>query len=191
VAGITPEILDPFLRTVRARSDEHWSSLEVLLRENKLAVATGLLRQEIDTFVRLVYLESLDDETAAGLIVDFMQGKQWTRKIGTKKCRITDREMVNAAKASYFWVEIAYEFGCKLIHLSKIHDYRSVDPFSTISPDDKRTIINFLRAYHQYQRHDIDLPCFVGVLPKVMEKIRGKVDNYSSALEKRKQYLGR
>jgi len=95
--------------------------------------------------------------------------------------------MVNVAKASYFWVEIAYEFGCKLIHLSKIHDYRAVDPFNTISPSDKQAIIGFLRMYHQYEDHDIDLGRFVGVLPKVMEKIRGKVREYSSVLQGREQ----
>ena len=86
-----------------------------------------------------------------------------------------------------FWVEIAYDFGCELIHLSKIHDYETVDPFAKMAPQAKQTIINFLRGYHQYQGHDIDLPRFVAVVPKVMGKIRDKVREYSSALEQRGQ----
>jgi hypothetical protein len=155
------------------------------LKQRQYGTAIGLLRQEIDTFVRLVYLDALDDPEAWRLIEDLVKGKKWRRIKGGHRQRITDREMVKLAQTRYFWVEKAYQFACKLIHLSDFHDYQSVDPFTTIPTSDKRTIMNFLRGYHGYRDNDIDLPRFIELLPKVMVKIRGKVEEYCDALERR------
>ena len=185
MVGIPGQILDPFLRVVRARSAENWTSFGALLKERNFGNAIALLRLEIDTFLRLVYLQSVDDVTASTLISDFLKGRRWKCRVKSKVRLVRDRDMVNLAKREYFWVEIAYDFGCQLIHLSKIHDYETVDPFAMMAPQAKQTIIDFLREYHQYQGQDIDLPRFVAVVPKVMGKIRGKVRAYSSALEQR------
>lgn len=173
--------LDQFLRAARFRSEQNKAALDLLLKAHIYAIAIGLLRQEIDTFVRLVYLQSVDAPLANELIAQFVRGERWSRK----KKLITDGEMVELAQAKHFWVEKAYRFGCKLIHLSDFHDYQSVDPFTTIPTSDKRTIMNFLRDYHGYRENDIDLPRFIELLPKVMVKIRGKVEKYCDALERR------
>jgi hypothetical protein len=173
---IPRNVLDQFLRGVRSRSDENWTSMELLLEKRNYGVAIGLLRQEIDTFVRLVYLDAVDDVAAAALITKSVQGKKWP---------VRDRDMVNTATSSYFWVEIAYRFGCKLVHLSDFHDYQSVDPFSTISETDKQTIIGFLRGHHGYKDEEINLARFVDFMPLIMKKIRGKVADYSSTLQRR------
>jgi len=183
--GISKTILDRFLRTVRSRSAENSTSLSLLLKKRQYGTAIGLLRQEIDTFVRLVYLDALDDPEAARLIEALVKGKTWSRIKGGHQQRITDREMVELAQARYFWIEKAYQFGCKLIHLSDFHDYESVDPFTAISNSDKQTIIDFLRDYHGYRGNDIDLPRFIELLSKVMKKIRSKVGEYCDALEHR------
>lgn len=173
-----------FNRLVRARSQENKSSFEVLMNSGNYSVAIGLLRQEIDTFVRVVYLNEVSEEEAMRLISDLINGRQWRPK-GKKRGRITDREMVNIAKEYYFWVEIAYNFGCKLIHLSNFHDYENIDPFFKIGRDDKNEIKSYLKSYHGYNYEDLDLNGFLEYLPKVMEKIQGKVDEYRIELKKR------
>jgi hypothetical protein len=159
-----------------SRSDENWNTLELLLRERRFGVAIGLLRQEIDTFIRLVYLDTIDDPQAAKLINGWAQGKRWP---------VRDAVMVSVAEKSYFWVEIAYEFGCKLIHLSDFHDYQAIDPFGTMPIESKRTIIGFLRTHHGYTNPDIDLAEFVELMPPVMNKIRRKVIDYALRLDTR------
>jgi hypothetical protein len=145
-------------------------------------IAIGLLRQEIDTFVRLVYLDAIGKRRAHQLIEEFAAGKRWT-VLGSKK-RITDREMVDVAAQRYFGVEIAYRFGCELIHLSKLHDYKSVDPFSVIDVEEQRVIVQFLHDYHGYPDGDIDFGRFSKLLPVVMNKISGKVAEYCCAVER-------
>lgn len=176
--------LEQFNRLVRSRSQENNRSLEILMNSGNYAVAIGLLRQEIDTFVRVVYLNEVSEEEGMRLISDLVNAKQWRPK-GKKGGRITDREMVNIAKKYYFWVEIAYNFGCKLIHLSNIHDYENIDPFLKIEEDDKNEIKSYLRSYHGYNYEDLDLNGFLEYLPNVMVKIHGKVDEYRIKLKNR------
>ena len=145
-------------------------------------IAIGLLRQEIDTFLRLVYLNAVGKRRARQLIEQFAAGERWTA-LGSKKW-ITEREMVQVAVQRYFWVEIAYRFGCHLIHLSKLHDYKSVDPFSVIDVKEQRAIVQFLHDYHGYPDADIDFGRFSKLLPAVMNKISGKVAEYCCAIER-------
>ena len=98
MVGIPGHILAPFLRAVRARSDENWASFGALLKERNFGNAIGLLRLEIDTFLRLVYLQSVDDVTASVLISDFLKGSRWRCRTGSKVRFVRDRDMVNLAK---------------------------------------------------------------------------------------------
>lgn len=159
-------------------------SVDILINSRNYSVAIGLLRQEIDTFIRLVYLAKVSDDEAKRLITDIVDGQQWKHKSGNGG-RITDREMVNEAKQQYFWVEISYEFGCRLIHLSEFHDYENIDPFTRISFTDKKEIISYLKSYHGYIETDIDIERFIALLPKVMKKIQDKVVEYNDQLSKR------
>jgi len=177
------EIIDRFVRIVFERSGENQSSSELLLKEAKYGVAIGLLRQEIDTFVRVTYLNEVSKAEAIRLINEFDNGHQWTY-IDSKR-RITDRDMVNIAKQYYFWIEKAYEFGCKLIHLSEFYDYKHKDPFLSISLGDKKEIIKYLDSYHGYRDDDIDLNRFILYFPKVMRKIEGKIKYYTRDLQKK------
>lgn len=172
-----------FLRAVRARSKENQSAFSDSLSSQHLGVAIGLLRQEIDSFVRLVYLDSVHSPDAQKLLQEFADGERWT--ISSGKSRVTDRTMVDIAKANYFWVEIAYTFGCKLIHLSQLADYNTTDPFQQMPPDDLNEIVGYLRQYHGYSDGDIDLPRFTVLLPNVMNKIAGKVEEYCEKLDQR------
>jgi hypothetical protein len=177
--------LDQFLRAARFRSEQNRAALDLLLKAEIYGIAIGLLRQEIDTFVRLVYLESVDERTAASLLTQFVDGKRWSR--GGRLIR--DGEMIEIAKAPNEWVRIAYDFGCKLIHFSMLHECKSIDPFVRISSEDRQTIVGFLRSYHGYRDADIDLRRFVRFLPKVMNKISGKIENCCCRLSDRKNYL--
>ena len=52
--------------------------------KNGTCNAIGLLRLEIDTFLLLVYLQSVDDVTASVLINDFLKGSRWRCRTGLK-----------------------------------------------------------------------------------------------------------
>lgn len=126
-----------FCRQVRARSAEHQQSLEPLIASGSVGVAVGLLRQELDSLIRVAYLSDLgvSSPTALSLIEDSVAGDQWTTSTNRGRTRrITDREMVDLAAQIGGWVRIIYSFGCKLIYLSNFHDHATSDPFTKIDP---------------------------------------------------------
>jgi len=54
-----------------------------------------------------------------------------------------------------------------------------------MNPTDLETIRGFLSTHHGYQDPDIDMERFAATLPKIMDKITGKVENYCELIEAR------
>jgi hypothetical protein len=79
----------------------------------------AVLRQELDSMIRVIYLLSQSDIAFRDeLIQASVEGKQWVAK-GTKH-RVTDKEMVELANELHGWTESVYRFGCAFIHLSSL-----------------------------------------------------------------------
>ncbi|MDQ3801378.1 MAG: hypothetical protein M3384_18300 [Acidobacteriota bacterium] len=176
------EIIE-FCNTVRDRSKENWNAFNLLLQNGNYGVAIGLLRQEVDSLVRVAYLNSFNTNfnEQERLIHDFLNGERWHRiSANGKKQWITDKEMVNLEGG---WVRIVYNFGCKLIHLSDYHSYNRNDPFQKINRIEKGEIIDYLNFYHQYPFADISMEKFVPYLPKVMKKIIDNAGYYVRGIE--------
>ena len=82
-----------------------------------------------------------------GYLIDAAaNGRKWTAKGSRKK--LTDREMVDLANRLHGWTESVYRFGCGLIHLSNMHDYRTRDPLRHLPDDERNAVIEHLRSYH-------------------------------------------
>jgi hypothetical protein len=156
------------------------------LRNGSFSVAVGLLRQELDSLIRVAYLseQGASSQTARALMADSVNGNQWTTATANGRYRrITDREMLDIAAHLGGWVEIIYLFGCKLIHLSDMHDYEVSDPFAKLSNQTRQEIITYLHDYHGYPYPDIDQPKFEAYLPKVMQKLIENVTYYVAEIE--------
>ena len=83
--------LEIFVRQIRERSRENAESLGLLHRENLHANVVSILRQELDSLVRAIFLLSQTDRSYRNaLIADSVEGRPWTKKGG--KGRITDRD---------------------------------------------------------------------------------------------------
>ena len=141
----------------------------------------GILRQELDSLIRVSYLWHEDTAIKEGikLIQDTVEGRQW-KKLTTKgkEIRITDREMVELARHLGGWENTIYDFGCKLIHLSNFHSYKSSDPFSNLPEKEKVDIIGYLENYHNYPHSNLSLDLLKPYLPKVMTKLKENIDFY-------------
>lgn len=184
-----------FCRIVRARTAENQNAFNILLSSGSLGVAVGMLRQELDSLIRVAYLCDMNSSspTAQALIEDAVNGEQWTATTNRgREPRITDREMVNIASQIGGWVNIIYSFGCGLLHLSNLHDHESNDPFdAAIDPIDAARIIYYLDQYHGYPDQDIDKQRLGQYLPKVMEKLVQNVNHYIGEIENANAALGR
>ena len=173
-----------FVVIVRKRSQEHRTAVE---RVNDLpAIMASILRQELDSLVRVLYLRSLQNlEERERLISQTLAGKPWTVLTENLKYRkITDREMVDAASKLHGWAQFAYRFGCSFIHLSDFHNYSNQNPFELISESEQNDLLKYLRQYHNGP--DSDNPSFEELrsyFPDVFEKIASNLSHYLEALK--------
>jgi hypothetical protein len=139
--------LEVFCRQVRSRSDDHRKAIRLLYPARISSQIVSILRQELDSMIRVIYLLSTSDVTYRDeLIKASVEGRVWTEKSG--KRRITDRDMVDLATELHGWTESVYRFGCAFIHLSSFHDYQERDPMDMVSGDEKKAILEHMRYYH-------------------------------------------
>jgi hypothetical protein len=77
----------------------------------------AVLRQELDSMVRCIFLLSVSDRHYRNrLIADAVNGRQWRAQDG--KGKLTDRDMVELSSKLHGWTRNVYAFGCGFIHLS-------------------------------------------------------------------------
>jgi hypothetical protein len=176
--------LEIFVRQIRERSRENAESLGLLHRENLHANVVSILRQELDSLVRVIFLLSQTDrQYRNSLIADSVGGRTWTKRGG--KGRITDREMVDLSKNLFNWAKNVYEFGCAFIHLSSFHDYATRDPLERIPAAERSTIASYLNYYHLiHLGPDVKFSEILPLLPNVFKKIKDNLECYLKDLEK-------
>lgn len=171
-----------FARQVRARSAEHAAALHLLGPAGHHSVAVGILRQELDSLVRVMYLLALKDRgQRMKLIEDSVAGRRWRSPNGKS---ITDREMVNLANTLTGWAEAVYRFGCAFIHLSNFHDRQARDPFKALPTSERRHIISHIEYYHGRLRTKTPgIDDIVPLIPRVFDKVAGNLHGYLDTLE--------
>lgn len=142
----------------------------------------SVLRQELDSMVRVIYLLAQNLERRELLIESSVNGRIWTRE--GKQARVTDREMVELAQKLQGWTQSVYKFGCAFIHLSNLHDYNDRDPLLQLPADERRDILNHCRYYHGGPATDAErFEDLVPYLPYVLAKISGNLECYLEQLE--------
>jgi hypothetical protein len=175
--------LEMFCRQIRARSSEHREAIHLVHGRRLLSQVVAILRQELDSMVRVIYLLSIADKPFRQQLVEAsVNGVKWTVK-GKSAC-ITDREMVELAQSLHGWTQSVYKFGCAFIHLSSFHDYENRDPLLALPRDEKAAILKHMRAYHGGPTSSE--PTFEDLLPyfpQVFEKVAGNVECYVQKLE--------
>ena len=181
------DIVNKFCEILRKRSSEH---AEAMKRANDLpGIMASILRQELDSMVRAIYLLSIVDlNERSRLIKQTLDGEKWTRKTAKRKNkRITDKEMVDLSNELQGWTLSVYKFGCSFIHFSNNHDYSSENPFEKLDSDGKKNILEHLRNYHCGPTNDN--PSFEELatyFPGVFDKIAGNLECYIKDLENNK-----
>jgi hypothetical protein len=179
---MTPD-LEVFCRQIRKRSNEHARAIELLSRNHLIGPMIAILRQELDSLIRCIFVLAIKDLSyRSGLVSDAVNGRKWRRVDG--KGSVTDREMVELSNQLHGWTQSVYSFGCAFIHLSQFHDYEDRNPLSTLDSSELAAINHHLSYYHgvtvnkETRLHDI-----AHVLPAVFEKIAGNLKYYVDELE--------
>jgi hypothetical protein len=177
------EELKVFCRQVRARTIENKQAMHLVWLNNMPGQVLSIMRQELDSFVRVVYLLSIKDrDYRRHLISQSVNGVRWTAKDSRRK--ITDKEMVELADTLHGWVEHAYRFGCAFIHLSRFHDYQQRDPVDALTDKDNEEIREALSYYHgRDTERELSFADITFYLPMIFEKISSNLQYYLKQLE--------
>lgn len=184
------ENLVAFCRQVQARSREHQEAMPVVDQNGWRSLAVGILRQELDSLVRTIYLLEQPRNVRAPLIALSVTGQRWRSTNAEGKTRIiTDRDMVDFAEGRLDgWVGRVYDFGCRFIHLSSAHDYLARDPFQALPIDDRRALASYLTNYHGAGPNgtgasvDSTFDDIAAYAPRALEKIASHLDTYVERL---------
>ncbi len=179
------DIVDEFLAQAKTRSSENSEAFALLFERKFYGVAIGLLRQELDTLIRLSYLWLPETPLDIGLalIEKSVNGEKW-KKINhkNKEMILTDKDMLELANHLGGWEKVIYSIGCKLIHLSDYHLYYKNDPFNKITLESKNEIISYLKNYHKYSENNINFELLLEYLPLVMKKLVDNIDCFIELL---------
>lgn len=151
-----------------------------------LSPAMSILRQELDSMVRVIWLLSIEDKAERQrLIQATLAGRRWTVTTSTGKAhKITDREMVDLAQKLQGWTQSVYKFGCAFIHLSDFHNHAVQDPFRRLPESERQDILRHMRNYHGGPHgNNPDIAEIAHYLPQVLDKIAGNLECYLKSLE--------
>jgi hypothetical protein len=178
---------EQFCNIVRQRSKENKQAIGLLSRTGLTGQVMSVLRQELDSMVRVIFLLSQTIEEREHLINLTLTGKKW--KLRTN-ANVTDKQMVELAETLNGWTESVYKFGCAFIHLSSFHDYVFNDPFENLGQDEIDSIKTHLNNYHDFPlTTELTMQSISFYLPMVFDKIEGNLECYIKNLEERETTL--
>lgn len=171
-----------FTQQVRRRSGEHARAIDMLARSGLVAPAVSILRQEVDSLVRVIFLLAQPLAYREALIRASINGERWRRLNG--RSPVTDREMVDLSAGLIGWTQSVYKFGCAFVHLSNLHDYDVHDPLAKLPSRERDDILQHLRYYHGGPKSDHpDLNDLLPFIPKALKKISDNLEYYLERLD--------
>jgi hypothetical protein len=178
------DITEQFCKIVRQRSKENKQAIDLLARSGLTGQVMSVLRQELDSMVRVLFLLTQALEEREHLMQLTLTGKKWKLRSGIQ---VTDKQMVELADTLHGWANSVYKFGCAFIHLSSFHDYMFNDPFENLDEFEISDIQEHLNNYHGFPlTTDLNMKSISFYLPMVFDKIEGNLEYYIVHLESHK-----
>lgn len=142
----------------------------------------AILRQELDSMVRVIYLLAHGPGHRDQLILASINGQKWLQE--NSCASVTDRKMVDLAQHLQGWTQCVYKFGCAFIHLSSLHDYADRDALANLPDQERAAILDHCRSYHGGPKaDDAGFGDLVPFLPRVLKKISSNLECYLAMLE--------
>lgn len=173
--------LQNFCNIVKNRSEENDKAIKLLVNNELYSNAVSILRFELDSMIRVLYLLSCDEDTRTRHLKQFFQDQKWKQN----GKYITDRLMVNKAINIHGWASKVYDFACAFIHLSYYHDYYNDDPFSRMDKNNLEVIKNYMIEFHEFKKEEnITFNSLKPYMLNIFHKLNGNLKCYIEDLEK-------
>lgn len=174
-----------YISLIKKRSEENEISLKLLFNENLFGNCVSILRQELDSFIRIMYLGRISDFIERErLMAQTLAGEKWTTLTVKNKWKpITDSDMVKIANELEGYVQYVYNFGCSFIHLSDFHNYKQNNPFSKLDEFDQYDISFYLEQYHGLPMDtELTIENISYLIPAIFDKISTNMSCYFSKI---------
>ena len=173
---------EQFCRILRERSTEHQTAGPLLFANGLYGQIIAILRQELDSMVRVIFLLNNDLATRQHFINQTLGNIKWTQP--NSRTIVTDRQMVDLANKLYGWPNSVYKLGCAFIHLSPMADYKNENPFLQLPTNEITDIKQHLHQYHSFPlASDLDMATITPYLLKVLNKVSDNLEYYIAGLE--------
>lgn len=179
------EKVSQFIELVKNRSEENRLSLNNLYEDRLLGNCISILRQEIDTFIRIIYLGRLSSVYERERLINLtLNDEKWNvLTVNNKMKNITDKDMVDIASEVKGYVQYLYKFGCGFIHLSNYHNYKIENPFDRLSLSEQIDIKFYLHHYHGFPiDSDLTIEAIESLIPEIFNKIYQNMLYYNEQL---------
>ncbi len=166
---------------IKQRSIENKNALQILFEKKLYGHCFSVLRQELDSFIRIIYLGRIGDfNERERLMKQTLLGEKWSVLTSKNKWKtITDKDMVDISNQLFGYVEYVYRFGCAFIHLSNSHNYTTINPFNTLSEIEQLDVKHYLNQYHGFSEdNDLTVENIADLIPNIFEKISGNMACY-------------
>ncbi len=182
---IMADIRQKYISLIQNRSEENKKALTLLFSQGLFGNCVSILRQELDSFIRVMYLGRISDfDERERMMNQTLSGEKWTVLTSNNKWKqITDKDMVEKANEFYGYIQYVYKFGCASIHLSDLHNYTAQNPFEKLNDTEKYDIKNYLNTYHNYPiEKELTVENISDYIPNVFEKISSNLTCYFSSI---------
>lgn len=173
---------EQFCQILRERSSEHIAAGNLLFTNGHYGQLISILRQELDSLVRAVFLLGKDLITREHFIDQTLHNIKWTQP--NSRTVVTDRQMVDLANTLHGWTNSVYKLGCAFIHLSPMADYRNSNPFDQLTQAEINDIKQHLHNYHAFNLADeLNMTTISPYLLKVLDKVSSNLSCYIEYIE--------
>jgi hypothetical protein len=179
------DIRQEYISLIQKRSTENEKALQLLFSQNLFGNCLSTLRQELDSFIRIMYLGRISDINERERLMQLtLSGKRWKVLTGNNKFRpVTDKEMEEKASELHGYIHYVYKFGCSFIHLSDFHNYENENPFDKLDEVEQFDISFYLKQYHGVPLEtELTVDNISILLPAIFKKISANMTYYFGAI---------
>jgi len=169
---------EQFCRILRERSNEHKTAINLMLQNRLYGQAISILRQELDSMVRAIFLLNEPDLSIRNhFIRQTLNNTKWT--LPNAKTIVTDRQMVDLASTLFGWTKSVYKLGCAFIHLSPMNDYNNENPFLHLTQEEVDDVKEHLNNYHGFSlTNELNMQTVTPYLLRVFTKVSDNLGYY-------------
>lgn len=173
---------EQFCQLLRERSVENISAGRLLFNNGLYGQLVSVLRQELDSLVRSVFLLSKPLNSRQHFISQTLQNIKWT--LPNSRTVVTDRNMVDLTDRLHGWTNSVYKLGCAFIHLSPMADYRNSNPFQQLGQTEIDNIRQHLHNYHGFELTEkLNMDTVSPYLLRVLDKVSSNLECYIEHIE--------